>query len=85
MQIQRFEPSGPPQGQLISAPVGFKAKARDVGQVFAIGLDAGSTFDLTKSTPNIYLGATSAFGIQMSSRIPTVMTAEQKYGRPNAE
>ena len=65
MEIHRLEPGGPPKAQLIPAPVVFKAKARDIGQVFAIGLDDGTEFDLTKSTPSIYLGATSAFGLQI--------------------
>ena len=65
MEIHRLEPGGPPKAQLIPAPADFKAKAREVGQVFAVGLDAGTDFDLTKSTPNIYLGATSAFGLQI--------------------
>ena len=38
-QIFRLEPGAPPSAQLISAPPVFQVKARDVGQVFAIGLD----------------------------------------------
>jgi len=76
VEIHRLEPDGPPKAQLIPAPVVFKAKARDVGQVFAIGLDAGSDFDLTTSTPNIYLGATSAFGLQI------VLPDSDDDGRP---
>jgi hypothetical protein len=58
MKVQRLQPSGPPTGQLIASPSVFAATARQVGQVFAI------TFD-NAPIPNIYLGATSAFGIQI--------------------
>jgi hypothetical protein len=58
MRIQRLQPSGPPTGQVIASPTIFSAKAREVGQVFAITLDDAPA-------PNIYLGATSAFGIQI--------------------
>jgi hypothetical protein len=65
MQIRRFDPDAPPAGQLIDAPNVFSVKAGQVGQVFAIGLDNGDGFDPLKTTPDIYLGATSAFGIQI--------------------
>ena len=58
MQIQRPSPAGPPAGQLIPSPTVFSALARSVGQVFPIALDDAQV-------PNIYLGATSAFGIQI--------------------
>ena len=58
MQIQRPTPLGPPQGQLIGSPTLFEAPASAVGQVFAITLD-------DQPMPNIFLGATSAFGIQI--------------------
>ena len=58
MQIQHLVPNGPPTGQLIDSPTAFKAPARSVGQVFAITLDDAPA-------PNIYLGATSAFGLQI--------------------
>ena len=58
MQIQRPAPNGPPSGQLIPSPTIFTAPASTVGQVFAITLD-----DLP--APDIYLAATSAFGLQI--------------------
>ncbi len=58
MQIQRPQPAGPPSGQLINSPTVFSAPASAVGEVFPIALD-----DLP--APDIYLGATSAFGIQI--------------------
>jgi hypothetical protein len=55
----------PIQGQLLPLPAAFIVKARDVGQVFAIALDADGAAD---RVPNIYLGATSAFGLQIVTR-----------------
>jgi hypothetical protein len=51
-------PGAPPQGQLVAAPAPQNVLARDVGQVFPIALD-------DSAVPNIYLGQTSAFGIQI--------------------
>jgi hypothetical protein len=65
VKIRKLEPDAAPEAQSIAAPIDFSAKARDVGQVFAIGLDAGDEFDPTKSTPDIYVGATSAYGLQI--------------------
>ena len=56
------------QGQLVHLPASFKLKARDVGQVFAtLALDADGA---SGGSPNIYLGATSAFGLQIVTRKP---------------
>lgn len=61
-QIQSLATLGqPPLGQLVTAPSKLSIKARQVGQVFAIALDDG----LGAATPNIYLGATAAFGLQI--------------------
>ena len=49
---------GPAQGQLIHAQTPFKVRARDVGQVSAIALD-------DSRIPDIYVGQTSAFGVQI--------------------
>ncbi len=51
-------PGAPPQGQLVAAPSPQTVLARDVGQVFPIALD-------DSAVPNIYLGQTSSFGIQI--------------------
>ena len=64
-QIFRLEPGAPPSAQVISAPPLFQVKARDVGQVFAIGLDGNPWPEAAGNVPNIYLGATSAFGLQI--------------------
>ncbi len=50
-----------PHGQLAPTPVKRQIKAGQVGQVFAVTLDDGAGQDV----PNIYLGATSAYGIQI--------------------
>lgn len=47
-------------GRLFPAPKSFDVMAKDVGQVFGIALD-----DATP--PNIYLSATSAFGLNIVS------------------
>ena len=64
-RIFRLEPAAPASGQLITPPSVLQVKARDAGQVFAITLDDGLLPDGTRGTPNIYLGATSAFGLQI--------------------
>ncbi len=86
MQIHKLEPKGPPDGQLIDAPVSFKAKASDIGQVFAIGLDAGDIAS-SKIAPNIYLGATLAFGLQivLPDSDGDGRPERVKNGHPNAE
>ena len=60
--IQQLEPDAPPEGQLIDTPSEFGVTAADVGLVFGIALD-----DAPETTgadaPNIYLAATSAFGL----------------------
>ncbi len=50
-----------PQGQLAPAPVKRQITAGQVGQVFGVALDDGQG----QPVPNIYLGATSAYGIQI--------------------
>jgi hypothetical protein len=52
---------GGPGGQLADAPVKFRAKAADIGHVFGIAF-AG---DGSRSTPNIFLSASSLYGLQL--------------------
>ncbi len=54
---------GAPEARLANAPVKFRVTAGEIGQVFPIALDGipGAASDAT----NIYLGATSAFGLQI--------------------
>ncbi|MDO8533517.1 MAG: hypothetical protein Q7S17_02085, partial [Xanthobacteraceae bacterium] len=61
---------GPPQGQVVQAPKPFSVTAAQVGQVFSIALD-----DATP--PNIYLAATSAYGL------PIVVPDRDGDGQPD--
>lgn len=64
MVIQDLHPGDGPTGDLIGAEPIFSAPAGDVGQVFGVALDdANHTSDAT--APNIYLSATSAFGLNI--------------------
>ncbi len=56
--------AGPPAGQVANAPAVFRATAGDLGQVFGVALDS----DTAKRTPNIYVTATSLFGLQIVSQ-----------------
>ncbi len=61
-QIQSLGALGqPPQGQVVTAPSKLHIKAQQVGQVFAIALDDGQSVGV----PNIYLGATAAYGLNI--------------------
>jgi hypothetical protein len=53
-------PAAPPTGQLIDSPAMREFLARDIGQVFGIALD-------DNRYANIYLTASSAFGLQIVS------------------
>ncbi len=50
------DPGAPPQAQLLSAPKPFTLSAGQIGQVFGVALD-------NASPPNIYLAATSVYGL----------------------
>ncbi len=50
-----------PSGQLADAPVKFKATAGQIGHVFGIAFEG----DGVRATPNIYLSASSLFGLQL--------------------
>ena len=57
--VQVFDlhaPGAPPQAQVIGTPVLLAVTAAQVGQVFGVALD-------NATPPNIYLAATSAFGL----------------------
>jgi hypothetical protein len=78
MVIQQLQPNGPPQGQMIPSPTVFSAKARDVGQVFGIALDDAQV-------PNIYLTATSAFGLNLVVPDASGNPERSKLGAPGAQ
>ena len=64
-------------GRLFKAPKTFDVFAKDIGQVFGIALD-----DATP--PNIYLAATSAFGLQIVGRGRDGLPERRKKGAPGA-
>ncbi|HEY7646292.1 MAG TPA: hypothetical protein VH858_14710, partial [Hyphomicrobiales bacterium] len=74
---------GQPAGQLVTAPALRQLKASEIGQVFAIALDDG----LGGKTPNIYLGATSAFGLHIArpDKDGDGQPERLKKGEPGAE
>lgn len=65
MRIAPLRPDAPPAAQVIVTSPKLQVKARDVGQVFSIALDDGLKRVVAGATPNIYLGATAAFGLQI--------------------
>jgi hypothetical protein len=69
-------PGAPPQGQLLTAPKPFTVVAGQVGQVFAVALD-------TATPPNIYLGATSSYGLPVVVPGPNGTMMRAKVGGPN--
>ncbi len=67
-----------PNGQLVPLKALFSLRAGDIGQVFAVALDDGNG-----GQPNIYLGATSAFGLNIV--IPDASGAKRvSLGAPGA-
>ena len=73
---------GAPVGQLAAASPTLTIKASDVGQVFAVALDDG----LGQPTPNIYLGASSVFGIHIVKADPATGALKRiRRGEPGAQ
>jgi hypothetical protein len=70
-------PGAPPQAQLLTAPKPFTVLAGQVGQVFAVALDSATP-------PNIYLAATSAYGLPIVVPGPNGAPMRAKQGGPNA-
>jgi hypothetical protein len=70
-------PGAPPQAQLLMAPKPFTVVAGQVGQVFAVALDGATP-------PNIYLAATSSYGLPIVVPGPGGATMRAKQGGPNA-
>jgi hypothetical protein len=62
-------------GRLFQAPKTFDVFAKDVGQVFGVALD-------DQTVPNIYLAATSAFGLNIVRRGPDGLPERMKTGGP---
>jgi len=70
-----------PHGQLVPAPVKRQITAGEVGQVFAVAIDDG----LGQAVPNVYLGATSAYGIQIVGPDKNGNPIRLKKGEPGAQ
>jgi hypothetical protein len=87
MQVLRLQPNGPPQGQLIPSLPVLQAKAGQIGQVFAITLapPQGGASGQAPVVPDIYLGATSAFGIQIVKPGPVGQLERIRTGDPAAQ
>jgi len=68
---------GPPQAQLVPAPKPFTATAAQLGQVFAVALDDAAA-------PNIYVAATSAYGLPIVAPGPAGGLARVRQGTSNA-
>ncbi len=62
-------------GRLFPAPKTFDVFAKDAGQVFGIALD-------DQAAPNIYLAATSAFGLHLVGRGRDGLPERRKIGGP---
>ena len=62
-------------GRLLAAPKIFDVLAKDVGQVFGIALD-------NQTPPNIYVAATSAFGLNIVGRGGDGSPERRKKGGP---
>ena len=69
-------PGAPPQAQLLTAPKPFTVVAGQVGQVFAVALDGATP-------PNIYLAATSSYGLPIVVSGPGGTPMRAKQGGPN--
>jgi hypothetical protein len=68
---------GAPQAQLVQAAKPFTATAGQLGQVFAVALDDAAA-------PNIYVAATSAYGLPIVAPGPGGGLVRARQGAPNA-
>jgi hypothetical protein len=64
-------------GRLFQAPKTFDVFAKDAGQLFGVALD-------DQPVPNIYLAATSAFGLNLVGRGANGQPERRKVGGPGA-
>jgi hypothetical protein len=68
---------GPPTAQLVGAPKPFTFTAEQIGQVFGVALD-------DNSPPNIYVAATSAYGLPIEAPGADGQLQHVKTGAPNS-
>lgn len=87
VQLLKLLPGAPAQGQAVTRSPVLTIKARDIGQVFSIALDYAERIEATSAAPDIYLGASSAFGLQIVSPDSDNdgRPERAKKGRPDAE
>jgi hypothetical protein len=82
--IQQLLPDAPPEGQLIETSSEFGVSAADLGLVFSIAHD-----DAPETTgadaPNLYLAATSAYGLHIVKPDADGNTMRTRTGDPDAE
>jgi hypothetical protein len=81
--IQQLEPDAPPSGQLIDAPAAFSATAADIGQVFGVTLDDAPDA-MGADAPNIYVAATSAYGLNLVVPGPDGTPVRSRVGAADA-
>lgn len=83
MRIKALQPEGPPSGQVVDATEVFAATAADVGQVFGVTLDNAP--ELSEAlAPNVYLAASSAYGLHLAVPGADGNPARTKVGEPAA-
>jgi hypothetical protein len=75
-------PGRPWDASVTPAPKKLRVTAGQVGQVFGVAIGERSRPDVS---PNIYLGATSVFGLQISHRTPAGVVERLKTGAPGAQ
>jgi hypothetical protein len=68
---------GPPAAQLVGAPKPFTFSAAEIGQVFGVALD-------DREPPNVYVAATSAYGLPIVSPGPDGQPSHIRVGAPGA-
>ena len=68
---------GPPNAQVVAAPKPFAATAAEIGQVFSVVLDGASP-------ANIYVAASSAYGLPIVSAGPDGQPRHARRGAPGA-
>lgn len=87
MQVLRVQPSGAPLGQLVPGQPVMQGKAGQIGQVFAITLAPPPNLpaDASQIVPDIYVGATSAFGIQIVRLGADGQPQRIRLGEPGAQ
>jgi hypothetical protein len=75
VDLQRM--GGPPKAQIVSAIKPFTVKAAQIGQVFGVAVD-------NRTPPNIYVAASSAYGLPIVAPGPGGQLQHIKLGAPNA-